>query len=331
MSRVYLLTYWSFYVPIHSVNWNGLVHPWRRSLFLAMAVLVAVLACLGTARGAAPRSASFSLSGSNGFVLDVTGEGGEVTVIASERQPPVPTFTPSGRPRSAGTGNGASSVYIAPAKAAAPAAIDAGFGALGRIAVHFRPSGRRIVTVVRRACGRPIRVVRQLGTFAGTIRFEGEEGYTAVAATSARGSVGTPLPPACASASAGAPGVPSSTPALLRPLAGAAVLSVDDPRTGSNFRAAPRPGGIDFRARVEERNADGVTVVRRAQAGAPASTFAFNPALSWAAVAPPAPFSGSARFAAHARIRWTGSLRVTFPGLSVPLTGAGFRAALGRP
>jgi hypothetical protein len=311
--------------------WNGLVRSSRHSLFLTVAVLVASLTCLGTARGAQPQSASFSLRGSNGFVLDVTSEGGEVTVIASERRPPVATFTASGRPRSAATGNGASSVYTAPPKSAGPGTVDAGLGALGRIAVQFRPSGRRIVSTARRVCGRPLRIVRRLGTFVGTIRFEGEAGYTAVAAASARGSVGTPLPSDC-----GAPGsspgaaVVSSPSTLLRPLARGAVLFAEDPRRGSRFRAAPAAGGVSFRARVEERNDDGVTVVRRAQAGAPTSAFDFDPALSWAAVRPPAPFSGTARFAARAGTHWTGSLRVTFPGLSVPLTGAGFRARLGR-
>ena len=297
-----------------------------------MAVLVALFAWLGTAHGAPPRSASFSLPGSNGFALDVSSEAGEVTVIASERRPPTVTFGPSGRLRSAGTGNGASTSYTAPAKGPGPETVDAGLGALGRIAVHFRPSGRRIVSIARRTCGRPIRVVRRLGTFVGTIRFQGEEGYTAVAATRARGSVGTPLPPDCAApgSTSGPASAPSSS-TLLRPLAGGAVLAAQNPRTGASFRAAPGPGGVEFRAQVEERNADGVTVVRRAQAGAPAFTFDFDPALSWAAVTPPAPFSGSARFATHAQIRWTGSLRVTFPGLSVPLTGAGFRSSLGRP
>jgi hypothetical protein len=174
-------------------------------------------------------------------------------------------------------------------------------------------------------------VVRRLGVFVGTISFEGEGGYTTVAATSARGSVGTPLPPGCEATAPTSGAAVASSSMPTGSAEGGAVLRAVDPRTGSKFRAAPGPGGVIFRARVEERNADGVTVVRRAQAGAPASAFRFGRSLSWAAVTPPAPFSGTARFAARAGVPWRGSLRVTFPGLSVPLTGADFRARMGRP
>lgn len=307
------------------------IHVYQAFLFLAVAASVALFSGLGTARGAQPQSASFSLRGSNGFVVDVTSQGDEVTVIASERWAPVATFGPSGRPRSAGTGNGASTVYTAPAEAAGPETVEAALGELGRIAVRFRPSGRRVVSTARQACGRPGRVVRRLGVFVGTISFEGEGGYTTVAATSARGSVGTPLPPGCETPGSPSGAAVASSSSPVGSTAADAVLRAVDPRTGSRFRAAPGPGGVVFRAWVEERNADGVTVVRRAQAGAPASAFRFNHSLTWAAVTPPAPFSGTARFAARAGVRWRGNLRVTFPGLSVPLTGAGFRAGMGRP
>jgi hypothetical protein len=313
-------------------------HEWkwasRRCLFLAAATSIVVFGALGTAHGASPQSASFSLKGSNGFALDVTGEGGEVTVIASERRPPVATFAPSGRPRSAGTGNGASNIYSVPARAAGPGAVDAGLGSLGRIAVRFQPSGRSVVSVAR-VCGRTDRVVRRLGVFVGTIRFEGEDGYTTVAATSARGSVGTPLPADCGAVRSGPGRAVAFSGSTRAPLTGSvprgAVLSALNPGTGSSFRAAPGVGGVSFSARVEEETADGVTVVRHAQAGAPASAFDFNRALTRAAVRPPAPFSGSAHFDAAAAIRWAGSLRVTFPGLSVPLTGPDFQSRLRRP
>jgi hypothetical protein len=300
-------------------------------LFLAVAASVTLFFGSGTACGAQPQSASFSLRGSNGFVVDVTSQGDEVTLIASERWAPVATFGPSGRPRSAGTGNGASTIYTAPAKAVGPETVEAALGELGRIAVRFRPSGRRVVSTARQVCGRPGRVVRRLGIFVGTISFEGEGGYTTVTATSARGSVGTPLPPGCETPGSTSAAAVASSSMPTGSAAGDAILRAVDPRTGSRFRAAPGRGGVIFRARVEERNADGVTVVRRAQAGAPASAFRFNRPLTWATVTPPAPFSGTARFVAGAGVRWRGSLRVTFPGLSVPLTGVGFWAGMGRP
>lgn len=307
--------------------------PSRLPLFFGAALLPVVLLVLflgpGQAAAAGRPSASFSLRGSNGFAVDVSSQGEEVTVIVSERRPPVPTFTPGGLPRPAGTHNGASNVYTVPAAGTGPDTVDAGLGALGQIAVHFRPSGERTVTTLRCAGRRPTVVVRRLGTFTGTIRFQGEGGYTAVAADRARGSVGTPLPAGCPTPrQAGASVTPFSLSRRLRPPARAAILTAVDPAAGSSFRAATGPGGVSFRARVRERNADGVAVVRRAYAGAPPPAFAFDRSLSWARVAPPAPFSGTARLATGSRPSWRGSLRVTFPGLSVPLTGAGFRLTL---
>lgn len=307
-----------------------------------MTLFLVLLSCPGRSRAAGPQSASFSLRASNGFAVDVSSEGGEVTVIASERRPPVPTFTPGGLPRPAGTGNGASTVYSVPAIAPGAETVEAGLGTLGRIAVRFRPSGERTVTTLRCDRGWSARLVRRLGTFTGTIRFQGEGDYTAVATDSARGSVGTPLPAGCldrdpatavsadpASSHASAATLPSSS--RRHPPIPLAVLTAVDFAAGSSFRAATGPGGVRFRARVRERNVDGVAVVRRADAGAPLAAFAFNRSLTWATVAPPAPFSGSARFAAGPGPGWRGSLRVTFPGLSVPLTGAGFHSTLGRP
>jgi hypothetical protein len=304
----------------------------RALLFLAVAILATPFLQPDVARAAHSQSASFNIGGSNGFTVDVSGQGGRVTVIASEGRPPMPTFTAAGRLRSAGTGNGASTVYSAPAIAAGPGVVDADLGTLGRIAVSFRPSGERTVTTLRRGCDRPTRFVRRLGTFVGTIRFQGEQGYTTVAATSAAGSVGTPVPTGCVGVDPAGP-PRSSAFALARPrsTAGAAVLTAVDGAAGSSFRAAAAPGGVSFHARVEERNPDGVTVVRHAAAGAPLSAFEFDRSLTWATVRPPAPFSGSARFAPKSGAGWTGSLRVTFPGLSVPLTGAGFHVRLARP
>jgi hypothetical protein len=231
------------------------------------------------------------------------------------------SYSPAGIPRPADTGNGASSVYYARASSADPAAVVAPLGGLGRISVSFHPSGERRVTVLRPGnCPRPTRIVRRLGTFSGTIEFQGEDGYTAVAATRARGSVGTPLPAGCASASA------SSWPAP-----GAAVLRAVNQRAGTSFKATTTATGVAFVAVLEERLGDGVLVSRRAYAGAPPSTFSFDGALTWARVKPPAPFSGVPHSAAGPGRRgatWEGNLRATFPGATVPMTGPGFKPSL---
>jgi hypothetical protein len=305
--------------------------PFRSVLFFALTGFALLVAGVGSARADGSESASFALRGTNGFAVDVSSQGGEVTLIASERRPPVATFSVTGVPRAAAVDNGASNTYSTVAEPAGPGTVDAGLGALGRIAVHFRPSGERVVSTLKRGCGRPVRVVRRLGVFTGTIRFEGEQGYTTVAATSAKGSVGTPLPASCDAFGAADLG---ASPLLLRRRGGSlgsALLTAADPVAGSTFRAVTGPGGVRFSAQVEERNADGIVVERRAEAGAPLASFAFDRSLTRATVMPPAPFSGSGHFtAAAAGGAWRGTLRVTFPGLSVPLTGASFRSSLRR-
>ena len=304
------MTKWSAYVPIRLCPGSLRSHfsPPRPSSGRAGAS--------SDSASGSTSSAAFGLTASNGFSLDIESEGGKVTIVASERRPPIATFSAAGRPRPAGTGNGASSIYRARGATASPNLIEARLGGLGRISVAFHPSGKVHVTRLDArgragACARPARIVRRLGTFTGSIEFEGEDGYTSVRATSARGSVGTPLPPGCA--------------------AGRAVLSAVNPRAGTRFEATTTDMGVAFRAILEQRLEGGVVVSRRAYAGAPRGTFAFDNALTSARVSPPAPFSGVARYAAG-RPRpgsWAGSLSVTFPGATIPMTGPGFQARLG--
>lgn len=277
-------------------------------------------------RHAAPAradSAAFTVPGSNGFSLDVESRRGTVRVVVSERRPPVATFSPSGAPRPAGIVNGAASIYRARAASSDPRRVEARLGQLGRISVAFHPSGRSRVTTLGpgsgEGCGGPTRIVRRLGSFRGTVEFQGEDGYTSVHATSAPGSIGTPLPSGCAAAS------------FTRPVSGAmpaAVLSAVDRRAGARFEARTTGSGVAFTATWRERLAGGLAVARRAYAGAPRGSFAFGRGLTWAKVTPPAPFSGAARFGDAS---WTGSLSATFPGGAIPMTGPGFRASLGAP
>lgn len=266
----------------------------------------------------APTSAAFAVRGSNGFSLDVESKGGVVTVVASERRPPVATFSRRGAPRPASTDNGAASIYRVRGSSPDPREIDVELGALGRISVSFHPSGRSRVTRLGgdTACVGPLRIVRRLGTFRGTVEFHGEAGYTSAVATSAPGSIGTPLPTGCAGASR----APRRT-----------VLSAVDLVAGVRFEAATTASGTAFTATWSERLGRGMAVSRRAYAGAPRASFTFDRQLSSARVTPPAPFTGSARFAdgADGEPRWTGRLRATFPGVVIPMTGPGFEVRLG--
>lgn len=266
----------------------------------------------------ATASAAFSLSGSHGFSVGVESVGGEVRIVASEGAPPVPTFSRGGTPRVPRAVNGAASVYSLRASSS-PRRIEASLGGLGRISVRFHPSGRTRVTRLDElgafSCGGRTRIVRHLGTFVGTVEFQGEGGYTAVEARRAQGSVGTPLPAACAAAA--------------RP-AGKVVLRAFNRGAGTRFQTKTTAGGVAFTASWHERLESGVVVSRRAYTGGPPDAFAFAADLSAARVSPPAPFSGSARYrAAAGGSRWSGSLRATFPGRAIELTGPGFRAGLG--
>jgi hypothetical protein len=302
-----------------------------------IAVFLSLL--VGTAGGAAaaerpggkpPLSGAFSLRGSNGFRLDVESRGGVVTIVASERRPPIATFGGNGAPRPAVAGNGAASIYRLRVGDRDPSRIEAPLGRVGAISVSFRPSGRSRVThwrPGRGACGQPTRIVRRLGTFVGTVEFHGEGGFTSVEATRARGSVGTPLPSDCA----GGPD-PAARAGFFR--AGSSsdvVLSAVNRRSGTRFEARTTAFGAAFQATWRERLEGPVVVTRQAYAAASRSAFTYGDDLGSARVAPPAPFAGSARYrvaADGAAARWTGNLTATFPGAAIGMTGPGFRAQL---
>jgi len=273
-----------------------------------------------TVSGRSEAQAAFTVRGSNGFTIDVASEAGVVKIAASERHSPIPTFSSRGQFRPAADANGASSVYYVRGSGSDPSEVDAQLGTMGRISVGFRPSGETRVSLVRSgACSRPIRVVRRLGVFTGTIEFRGEGGYTSVVTTAARGSVGTPPPSGCTSATASRQGF------------GAAELRAVNRRAGTRFRATTTARGVAFVATFAERLGDGLVVSRRAFAGAPRGTFAFDSHLVSARVRPPAPFGGVGRFDAGGQGLgqvWSGNLRVTFPGVSVPMTGPGFQSRL---
>jgi hypothetical protein len=325
---------------VHRTRQSGERRFQRRAL--SALVLALSLALLPAAPAAADRSqpassAAFSVRGSNGFSVDVESEDGRVMVAASEHLPPVATFSRGGRPRPADTSNGASSIYYARASSVDPTRVDARLGRLGRIDVAFHPSGEVHVTRLAApggagACAGPARLVRRLGTFTGTVEFQGEDGYTSVRATSARGSVGTPLPPGCLAA-------PASTAHAARVAAGprprrqrrSAELRAVNRRDGTSFKATTTNTGVAFLAVLREHRG-GLVVARRAYAGAPLSTFAFAADFSWAQVRPPAPFSGAAHYVAATGNRagtWEGGLAATFPGVAVPIAGPAFSAELG--
>lgn len=124
-------------------------------------------------------SAQFTLRGSNGYRIKVSGSPGEgfnnEVELSAER-------------------GGESATYRAFGTVTA-SSMKASFGHLGKLSLHFHPSGevRRVKISKRCLKKRPPLVTARLGTFVGTIRFRGEGGYTKVSAHRAVGGLGDPL------------------------------------------------------------------------------------------------------------------------------------------
>lgn len=293
---------------------------------LALSALAPTSALAKTGKAPSPASkaprttADFSLQASNGYVIDVSAQSGDVTLQAS-----------TGRPQ----GDFSLSSYSVKGPRS-PSPIDASFGALGEISVSFEPSGK--VEVVRfpkepKGCHSPRKIVRRLGTFTGTIRFEGEGGYTSVDATSAEGSVGPPNWSICflqVKPHAGG----DHPPRHHRP-ARAAYLGATNSKNTVSFSAFTVRSKPEASFSAQSATKSGtVSILRVLLARAPKSSFIFDNSLSSATVSPPLPFTGSAEFRRGANPlsgSWAGSLAVSFPGAEgVPLTGSGFTALLQR-
>jgi hypothetical protein len=284
------------------------------------------------AEGASPgshssRSAEFAIDGTDGFRLNVKSERGKVTIVVADRRPPVATFSRSGDLLAANSGNVASSTYVAFGASRDPREIDVPLGRLGRVSVSFRPSGKVRTTNLGPSaaggCTGPRRLVRKLGIFSGTIEFRGEHGYTTVAASHAKGSLGTPLAGACLES--------GEEDAVARPfsLEGSAALTALDNRAGVQFEAVTTGGQVDYTASSVGLLGASMVVLRSAQAVAPKRSFAFDDLLRSARIAPPRPFSGEAGYELRQGPIWTGDLSVDFPGASTSLTGPDYRATLG--
>lgn len=276
-------------------------------------------------------SADFTVRGTNGYSLNVKSEKGAVTIVAADQRPPTPTISATGAIRPANSGNVAASTYITVGSPRNPDVIEADLGALGAISVAFQPSGETRVTKVNlkgktTKCVGAERIVRQLGTFTGSIKFQGEGGYTTVDLPSAEGTVGTSLFRNCttkASHRGGGAQTSSSD--------GSVFLAAMSRSADAFIASTCNPLACFYASSVEPLSKD-VIVVRSAQAFAAKSSFAFDNALSSATITPPAPFSGRGSFrrGPGGSSSWTGSLKAAFPGVTVPLTGPSFKAKLSR-
>jgi hypothetical protein len=210
--------------------------------------------------------------------------------------------------------------------------LQATFGELGSVAMHFRPSSNRSWQKPRRHCDGAGRFINRRGVFVGDLRFTGEGGYVSVHAHRAKGQVSS-IAPQCDSgapvqrvkrasrpSSAGPPGPESK------------FLSASwrHAVTSASFAAIGKGGLTIFFASTQQSDGSVAKLRFAFGFGAP-KAFAVDDALTFARVSPPRPFRGTGtyRAAADGTTTWTGSLSVNFPGAAhFPLTGEPFEATV---
>jgi hypothetical protein len=201
------------------------------------------------------------------------------------------------------------------------AGIHATFGTLGQVDLSFQRH-KKVVERPERGC----RWILETGVFRGSFRFAGEGGYFASEAVDPEGEVFR-LPDGFCGLGSFRPGLP---PGLPRETVLAARMKTVTGEVG--FRASRERsarGTILFNADTTER-VEGMRIERSVRVPGEPGDFTAS-GISRAAVSPPLPFSGSARFRdpRGEPASWEGPLAVTLPGLvPLPIAGESFTARL---
>lgn len=198
--------------------------------------------------------------------------------------------------------------------------IHASFGSLGQVDLGFHRQ-KKLVERPERNC----RWIIELGVFRGSVNFAGEGGYVASEVRNPKGEIFR-LPDGFCGLGSFRPGLP---PGLPRETVLAARMKTETREV--SFRASRERsdrGTIQFTAETIER-VEGMRIDRSVLVPGEQGDFTATGA-SRAAVAPPAPFSGYARYRdpQPGPVTWEGPLAVTLPGLELPLTGEGFTTRL---
>jgi hypothetical protein len=261
---------------------------------------------------------SFRFTASDGYKITVGGYDATAALTATKPHP--------------SRGRKAWSTYVVRGKVS-PTTIHAGFGALGRVDMRFHPSGSVTYGRRHRHCIGPDRYTIRPGVFVGSVRFHGEDGYTSANVHRVKGDVATPRFLRCLdslSEQFERAGQTKSAEKKAKVTAFSAFMRSG--LTAMLFGVSERHGKAGYLAEIEQ-TVGSLGVFRGVFLQASPATFAFDNALSFASVTPPAPFSGSGSFqrTPTGAKSWTGSLAVSFPGApSISLTDPRFHTQLTR-
>ncbi|MGB7686283.1 MAG: hypothetical protein WBL45_10940 [Solirubrobacterales bacterium] len=261
-----------------------------------------------------------SVQGSHGYRISVTNEGAKRRVILTAQK------------------GDARAIYSVHGRATGDR-IEGNFGKLGKISVRFQPSSQKPERGrIRKHCkGKPTTI--QAGRFVGTIRFDGEEDFSSVATTSAKGTVVSKYKLICAETPRPPTARQSSKEKRVSFIYKDFVAAVADhdhsvflQTVNTSLSDDPTPDGFtlgeaamtEHRGRITiGRAADFVTEVDPVEA----SPLGVEPIT--ATITLPAPLEGTGSYVENpgSPPSWTGDLSVRLPGGGViPLTGPEFTA-----
>lgn len=313
---------------------------WLKISGVATVVLIAVM---GTAQAKPRQALEVQRAATVGFVI--LGERGGYQIGLEVPNDRVALFYVGGFKLKDGSISGSSSVYAVHNQSSlAQGVIRARLGSLGRVSLRFRPNGRIRKHHLERGCkGRP--PITEYGTFIGHVSFDGEGDYLHASFAKGRGEVTHAFRLECKKGRAY-----DLSPKPLREYVAPDFGFFFSFGRGSVslLNAAARSHGryVGIRAAHSEGSGPGAevqlgTLESRGEMaigrgayvnGFPGTLVTSLPGAhpATATLAPPAPFYGEANYLEKSSTShsWAGTLRVSLPGLTLPLTGPGFYTSL---
>jgi hypothetical protein len=220
---------------------------------------------------------------------------------------------------------------------ATPNRLQATFGRLGKLSMRFAPRAEG-EHERRRRCRGGLRLAQRRGTFLGSFRFRGEDGYVTVRAHRAVGSTLRVIgrchrrhPHLLRTDSSPPTRGEAASPFAARPPTGVIAIKREGVQLTA-FLAFSRHRRASFFALREETR--GHLAIARIAVARKRTDLHVNEAATAMRVRPPAPFRGTGlyRAAPDGSTTWTGGLAVNFPGAPrFPLAGTGFETLLEAP